>query len=169
MEIPKRKTVRLQNFNYSNEALYFITICAADRKQIFSKIKAVDVSDIETSYVITPTPCGIIVSDQLKLLEERYPNVTIEDLAIMPDHIHAIIYLHENNPAHDRRISLSDIICTFKSITTRICKRELKLEKVFQRSYYDHIIRDHEDYEAVKLYIAENPKNWYLKYNIGLA
>ena len=117
-------------------------------------------------------PCGEIAEKQLLLLEKRYPSVAIWDYVIMPDHIHAIIFLNndtieETNQSNAGGASpsptLSEVICSFKSLTARACKLKYGVERMFQRSYAEHIIRDYKDYETRKAYIQQNPIRWYCK------
>ena len=131
-------------------------------------------------------PCGEIAEEQLRLLEARFPSVTIEKYVIMPDHIHALIRLHGGSggaspsPTQNGEISsfqsshrsggaspcptLDDVICVFKSLTSRSCKQKCGVEGLFQRSSAEHIIRDREDYETRRKYIYENPLRWYYKH-----
>ena len=109
-------------------------------------------------------PCGEIVKEQLQLIETRFPNVTVEDYVIMPDHIHAVIFLHGKAGGASPSPTLDDVICAFKSLTSRSCKQKYGIEKIFQRSSAEHIVRDREDYETRRKYIYENPKRWYYKY-----
>ncbi len=93
--------------------------------------------------------------------------MTIKDYVIMPDHIHTIIFLHKQTLEEGGASpspTLSDVVCTFKSLTSRMCKQRLGEEKLFQRSYAEHIIRDKDDYETRRKYIYENPEQWYYKY-----
>lgn len=75
----------------------------------------------------------------------------------MPDHIHAIIFLHRNAGGASPSPTLNDVVCVLKSLTSRSCKQRYGIENIFQRSYIDHIIRDREDYETRRKYIYENP------------
>ena len=109
-------------------------------------------------------PCGEIVKEQLQLIGTRFPNVTVEDYVIMPDHIHAVIFLHGKAGGASPSPTLDDVICAFKSLTSRSCKQKYGIEKMFQRSSAEHIVRDREDYETRRKYIYENPKRWYYKY-----
>ena len=59
---------------------------------------------------------------------------------------------------------MDDVICAFKSLTSRSCKQKYGIEKMFQRSSAEHVVRDREDYETRRKYIYENPKRWYYKY-----
>lgn len=81
----------------------------------------------------------------------------------MPDHIHVILYLRKNTGGASPSPTLDDVICAFKSLTSRICKQQYGIEKMFQRSSAEHIIRNREDYETRKKYIYENPMRWYYK------
>jgi REP element-mobilizing transposase RayT len=159
--LPKRKPTRLNGFDYSTYGAYFVTICAENRAQIFSEIvKTKDMATDEASispvgeglappeYIVKLKPCGEVVREQLLLLEDRFPTVTVEDFVIMPDHMHAILCLHMGAGGASPSPTMNDVICAFKSLTTRICKQRLGIEKVFQRSYADHIVRDQEDYET---------------------
>ena len=192
-ELPKRKSTRLKYYDYSSTGVYFVTICIRDRKQILSKIvKTVRLVTGETEifvvgeglappaqiaadqvvgeglappeYAIKLKPCGEIVKEQLQQIENRFPSVSVKDYVIMPDHIHMILYLRKNAGGASPSPTLDDVICAFKSLTSRDCKRRYGIEKMFQRSSAEHIIRDREDYETRRKYIYENPKRWYYKY-----
>ena len=176
-KFPKRKATRLKNFDYSSEGAYFVTICIRDRKRILSEIIKTDVTATHGTidfvvgeglappeYWVKLTPCGEVVKEQLQLIENRFPSVTVEDFVIMPDHIHAIMFLHEQAGGASPSPTLDDVICAFKSLTSRICKQRYGMEKMFQRSFAEHIVRDKKDYETRKKYIYENPVKWYYQY-----
>ena len=193
---PKRKSTHLKYFDYSSRGAYFVTICTKDRKRLFSEIVLSSsrifnyttdqpvgeglappvsfptfISD-DTVAEIRLKSCGQIVKEQLLLLENRYPTVSVSDYVIMPDHIHAIIFLN-NDTIEDDNLSnsggaspsptLNDVVCSFKSLIARACKQKYGIEKLFQRSYAEHIIRDYKDYETRKAYIQQNPVRWYCK------
>ena len=117
-----------------------------------------------TEIKIKLKPCGEIVKEQLQLIEARFPSTTVADYIIMPDHIHAIILLLEETGGASPSPTLDDIICAFKSLTSRACKQRYGVEKMFQRSYAEHIIRNKDDYETHQKYIFENPMRWYYKH-----
>ena len=121
------------------------------------------------------------------MLEKRYPCLTVEQYSIMPNHIHAILILaneaagasprptimdivcaykslttRENEAAGaSPRPTIMDIVCAYKSLTTRECKKNGFYGKLFQTSFYEHIIRGQEDYDEIAKYIYENPMQWY--------
>ena len=171
-ELPKRKSTRLKNFDYSSTGAYFVTICVQDRMHILSEIKKADLPycapELTVGEGLAPpeitvnlTSCGKVAKEQLQLLEKRFPNITVDDFIIMPDHIHIIIFLNEQAGGASPSPTLNNIICAFKSLTARICKQQFGIEKIFQRSFFEHIIRDKTDYETRKKYMYENPMRWY--------
>ena len=168
--LPKRKATRLKNFNYSSAGAYFVTICIHNRMQILSEIVKTEPTATDKTiglavgeglappeFAIKLKSCGKIAEEQLQLLEVRFSNVTVEDYVIMPDHIHAVIFLHEKSGGASPSHTLNDIICAFKSLTSRVCKQKYNIEKMFQRSYAEHIIRDRKDYETRKNIFTKIP------------
>lgn len=93
-------------------------------------------------------PIGEVVVEQLFALEKRCTNVEIKEYVIMPDHIHAINIMRKVAGGARPSPTLVDIMRVFKSLTSRICKQKYGIDKLFQRSYIEHVIRDREDYEA---------------------
>ena len=107
------------------------------------------------------TPFGEIAEKQLLLLKDRYPYLDVDQYVIMPNHIHAIMVLNAEAAGASPRPTIKDIVCAYKSLTTIECKKNGFDGKVFQASFYDHIIRSREDYEEHLRYIYDNPMNWY--------
>jgi REP element-mobilizing transposase RayT len=107
------------------------------------------------------TSLGKIAETQLLSLRERYPYVTIDCYVIMPNHIHAILILDHEAAGASPRPTVMDIICAYKSLTTRECRKSGFSGILFQTSFYEHIIRGREDYEETVKYICENPGRWY--------
>ena len=175
-EWPKRKPTRLSGFDYSSAGAYFVTICARDRMKILSEIVKFDFTSTDAAtdfavgeglappeYSVKLKPCGEIAREQMQMIETRFPTVTVEDFIIMPDHIHMVLMLHKGVGGASPSPTLNDVICAFKSLTARYCKQRYGIEKIFQRSYAEHIVRDREDYEARRRYILGNPMRWYYK------
>jgi len=157
MDKPKRKPTRLKEYDYSTPGAYFVTICVKDKKQILSKIVGQGLAPAENQLSIY----GNIAREQIELLESRYNRIKIDKYIIMPNHIHMIISIHEISAGASPCPTLSDIICTFKSLTTRICKKEgFKNKHLFQSSYHDHIICSDKDYWEIWEYIDTNVIRW---------
>ena len=169
-DLPSRKSTRLKNFNYSSAGAYFVTICIKDRQNILSDILnpvGVGAHDDPLMPQAKLTKIGKIIEKYL-LSSENISGVKIDRYVIMPDHIHAIIFLSPDEYAQPKNGSsraptptnqmLPHIISTFK----RFCNKEIG-ENIFQRGYVEHIIRDKKDYETRIKYIYENPIRWYYK------
>lgn len=153
----QRKHPRLKQYDYSQPGAYFITICTENKRCLLSYI----VEGASNAVKPTLTDHGKIAQEQLLLLEERYPFLKVAQYVIMPNHIHAILVLGDDGSGKPRP-SLNDIICAYKSLTTRICKRAYPIDKLFQTSYYEHVIRGREDYLEIAAYIENNPMRWTL-------
>ena len=155
--LPKRKHPRLEHYDYSTAGAYFITICTQGRRCLLSRIVGRGLAPAEIQY----TAYGRIAQEQLLLLEERYPSLKVDQYVIMPNHIHAILLLAETAGASPRP-TIMDIVCAYKSLTTRQCKKAQPIEKLFQSSFYEHVIRGREDYNEIAEYIVNNPNQWEL-------
>ena len=153
--IPNRKHPRLDHYNYSTPGAYFITICTHNRRCLLSRIVGRGLAPAEIQY----TAYGEIAQEQLLLLEQRYPSLQIDQYVIMPNHIHAILLLEET-ARNSQRPTIMDIVCAYKSLVTRQCKKVQPIDKLFQTSFYEHIIRTRSDYEEITKYILENPTHW---------
>lgn len=156
MELPKRKPNRLENYDYSQNGAYFLTICVRDRRPILSQIS---VGAGLAPPAVRLLPCGEIAKEQLMALEERYPGVRIDQYVIMPNHIHILMSIRKTGGASPAP-TVSNVVGAFKSLTARACAKRVRTEKLFQRSFYDHVIRDEADYEIKWRYIEENPLRW---------
>ena len=154
-EVPKRKHVRLKNYDYSEIGAYFITICTQNRKNILSRIVTHELGSAEIQYTLY----GKIAERQLLMLEERYPTVKVDQYVVMPNHIHVILFLKDAAGASPRP-TIMDIICAYKSLTTRECNRIQPNGKLFQTSFYEHVIRGEKDYQEIAEYINTNPDKW---------
>ncbi len=156
MEFVKRKHPRLSRYDYSLPGFYYVTIHAQDNTLCLSHICA-DSNDI----YIWPTVLGQIAEQQLLELETRYPYVKIHKYVVMPTHIHAIIQLGMSDAS---RPGLTDIVCAYKSIATRLCNQSAKTpgRKVFQTSFYETVLRNEQAYQKCWQYIENNPIKWIL-------
>ena len=156
MELRKRKHPRLNYYDYRLPGYYYVTIHTAPMQPPLSIIKpGPDTIDI------TLTSLGQIANAQLFQLQDRYPSVRIDKFVIMPTHIHMIVQLliagQEDNPP-----SLSDVICAYKSLTTREINRAFSTpgQKRFQTSFYESVLRNEQAYRECWTYIDNNPQKW---------
>lgn len=158
MELPKRKPTRLKGYDYSTPGAYFITICTKDRKCLLSEITVGQgLAPAETQLTIY----GNIAKEQLELLELRYIGIKIDKYVIMPNHIHILISNYDMAAGASPCPTISDVMRSFKSITTRLCRKSgLTESHLFQSSFHDHIIRNKNDYEKIWEYIDSNILKW---------
>ena len=152
MNLPERKPNRLEKFDYSLAGYYFITICTADRKAILSRIVGAPSGRPQE---IILTQYGKIVEEVIKDIPKHYKNTEIEKFVIMPNHIHMILKIAENGGRPMGAPTVSQIIRQTKGVIARKVGFS-----VFQRSFYDHIIRDENDYLQIWNYIDGNPLKW---------
>ena len=158
-ELPKRKHPRLDHYDYSAAGAYFVTICTQNRRCVLSRIVGRGLAPAEIDG-LEYTVFGRIAEEQLLLLEACYPCLSVDRYVIMPNHIHIVLILDGNAAGASPRPTIMDAICAYKSLTTRECKKAGMTEKLFQTSFYEHIIRGREDYEEIIKYIYENPMRW---------
>jgi REP element-mobilizing transposase RayT len=140
--LPLRKKIRLKYYDYSQENKCFITICVKDRLEILGKI--------EEDNHIKLTKEGNIVKQNIYRLEEIYKNIIVDEYIVMPNHLHILILINYKDG-----ITISKII---KHLKTNI-SREIKYS-IWQKSFYEHIIRNEKEYLKIKEYIKNNVINW---------
>lgn len=161
MERPQRKHPRLKEYDYSLPGFYFVTIHAEQGIPAMSTIH----SDAQFGdALVRLTALGMVVKKQLFALEWRYPHVKVDKFVIMPNHIHAIFQLCETAES-SRRPDLMDVVCAYKSLTTRECNElnQTPGRKMFQTSFYDAVLRSETAYQECWRYIDENPAKWLLR------
>ena len=149
-KLPERRENRLEGYDYSQNGAYFITLCTQDRHELLGKI------DVGANCV-RPILSGIgqIVKNEMTVLSNTYENVTVDKCIVMPNHIHMILFISAENRRTQFAPTVSRIVKQFKgSITKQIGN------SIWQKSFYDHIIRNEEDYKIKWNYIDENPAKW---------
>lgn len=155
-KLVNRKSNRLKEYNYSQNGMYFITICSDNKQCFFCKIVECGILDAPK---IEYSEYGEIIKNQIDCMNEMYDNINVEKYIIMPNHLHLIIEIKNNNGAsrtpHPTNTILSSFVGTLKRFTNRKAGKNL-----WQRSFYDHIIRDDEDYITKAQYIENNPAKW---------
>lgn len=159
--LPKRKSLRLKDYNYSSEGAYFVTICTYNKKCTLSHIRRDDPCGRP---LIELTELGKIADEAVTSIEIRY-KITVSDCIIMPNHIHMIVFIPEKRTGASPIPTLSKIIGSYKSIIAvdylNLCKsREKVMGSLWQSKFYDHIIRDEDDYLTKAQYIENNPAKW---------
>jgi putative transposase len=168
----RTKTLRLEGFDYGTDGAYLITLCSKDKTHVFSEI---------INSEIHLTPLGKIADEELKKTNDLRQYATVVEWIIMPNHIHCIIFIHKNSvePEHlspkgsylyfpenfknkfgPQRENLASIIRGIKSALTSKAKMAGISTPIWQKRYYEHIIRNEIELRKLVLYIQENPFAW---------
>jgi len=169
-----RHTIRLKDYDYSQEGAYFITICIQNRQCLFGDIKDGN---------MFLNQAGEMVRSVWENLSRRFVHVISDEYIVMPNHIHGVIIIdrrgescirpnysmgdHKDRPYGTATNSIGRIIQAYKSVTTNRYILDVKKHnwppfagRLWQRNYYEHIIRNEKDLHEIREYIANNPINW---------
>jgi putative transposase len=163
--MPHRQGLRLKGYDYSQAGAYFVTICAHGKACLFGDVIGSEVKVNELGRKVQA------VWDDLPV---HYPHVATDAFVVMPNHVHGVVVLRDvgagfkpartAEPARTalRRHGLSEIVRAFKTFSARRINefRETSGAPVWQRNYYEHIIRDDADYNRIAEYVANNPQRW---------
>lgn len=166
-EQPKRKSPRLHGYDYGSTGVYFLTICTHNKKRTLSNIVGEGSPLPYQSAEVKLLYCGKVADKWINRIPEKFPGTYVDCYVIMPNHIHiilrktSVLQSGRGDPS-PTEISVNSAVGWLKYQITREINNKLNKagEKVFQRSYYDHIIRDRDDYYRIYKYIKENPLCW---------
>ena len=167
-----RRSIRLKGYDYSQAGLYFITMCAQNRLCLFGKI----VDDGRGTMICALNEYGRIAEKEWIKTPKMRPNIRLDVFVIMPNHIHGIIEINEiadgRGTTHRAPTveqfgkptanTIPTIIRGYKSSVTKqinILRNQTGV-RVWQRNYYEHIIRDEKSYFQIAEYIQTNPLKW---------
>ena len=150
-----RKNNRLEFYDYSQNGAYFVTICAKDKQKIFWNNQQCSVGAV--SGRPQDNHLGLIVKIGIEKIPLYYQNITVDKYVIMPNHVHLIIRI-DNNDINGRPMTaptLSQIVNQFKGY----CSKQIG-HPVWQKSFHDHIIRNQADYNRIWEYVDTNAIKW---------
>ena len=157
--LPVRKRIRLKDYDYASEGMYLITICTKNRLHILSKIIDDSMQNIKpvgancVRPIIKLSKIGKIINKEINNISEIYDNINVNEYVIMPNHIHLIIEIEDGRTQFAPTIS--QIVKQYKGSITK------KLNySIWQKSFYEHIIRNEKEYLKIKEYIKNNVMNW---------
>jgi REP element-mobilizing transposase RayT len=165
-----RRSIRLSGYDYAQAGAYFVTICAQNKACVFGQI---------TDGQVKRNEAGHMLQCVWDALPGRFPTVELDAFVVMPNHIHGVVVIAQNVGAtlvvaQDQRRAgtrpaptLGDIVGAFKSITTHQYALGVKergwppfTRRLWQRNYYEHVIRNEISLSAIRLYIEGNPVLW---------
>jgi REP element-mobilizing transposase RayT len=165
--LPNRKRLRLAEYDYSHAGMYFVTICTHRRELLFGTVHA---------QAISLTPAGCVVQQCWDEIPAHYPGVRTDAFVIMPNHIHGLIQLTGTGTVGARHASpgpeaararpptLANVVGSFKSaVTSRVnVQRGTPGATVWQRGYFERVLRNDDEMLRARKYIVENPLKWHL-------
>ncbi|MBE6998021.1 MAG: hypothetical protein E7427_07625 [Ruminococcaceae bacterium] len=151
MELPKRKPMRLPEYDYAGHGAYFVTICTKDRRCILSNITVG--ADAPGGPNVQLTDTGKTVEQYIQSME-RMAGFHVDKYVVMPNHIHMILSV-DNGPPRASAPTVSDAVGALKRLVNRRLGRD-----IWQRSFHEHVIRNEQDYREIWEYIDENPARW---------
>jgi putative transposase len=174
-----RRSIRLEGYDYSSAGAYFVTVCAKERECLFGDV---------VSGKMCLNDAGRVVHDTWRAMPRRFPTINVDEFVIMPNHVHGIVVidiwsssvgaglaLPEKSALPDESIgtmdggaassaptTLGDVVRAFKSISAIAVNRLIGHvgRQLWQRNYYEHIIRNEDSLNRIRAYIAANPARW---------
>ncbi len=152
----ERKKNRLEDYNYSSCGVYFITICTLGRRNLFWNQTELTSDLIQSPQNVNLSQYGQIVDDAINSISSAYPTVYVDTYVIMPNHIHVLLQIcGSENKLQTDSPTISQIVKQLK----RYVSKSIGIS-IWQKSFFDHIVRNRTDYEEHCRYIYENPINW---------
>lgn len=157
-----RKRIRLRYYDYRQTGVYFVTICTDRQRPTFGSIRDGDIS---------LSPLGKLVVTRWVAIPVHARAVSLDLFVVMPNHIHGLLVVDgpgihnesKRRPGELRGGSLGAVVGGFKASVTRLGRdqRIVGTEPVWQRGFWEHIVRDPEGLARIRRYIAENPSRWH--------
>ena len=158
-----RRSIRLPGYDYASAGWYFVTICCHKRQNLFGEIQQGE---------MVLNAAGEMVEECWFNIPKHFPNAELHEFVVMPNHVHGIIeltvraenFLPLQPIQHEFQtvipISVASIVKGFKIGVTKWMRQNTHQNQIWQRNYYEHIIRNDESYRRIANYIVHNPQNW---------
>ena len=153
-ELSQRRKMRLQYYDYSQPGCYFVTICVQNRRNLLGKV---------SDGMMLLNEAGRMVDEVLNELEARYAGGNLAEYVVMPNHLHFIWINRQPS------VDLSALVPWLKITTTNRYIRAVKAnawprfeQKLWQRGFFEHVVRSEEGYRQIAEYILNNPYQWHL-------
>ena len=157
-----RHSLRLQGFDYTQEGAYFVTVCLQDRACLFG-----DISDGK----MILNDVGLMAEKCWNEIPAHFPHIELDEFVIMPNHVHGILSITTavgaknvsplpSQQMHGPSKTIGSVIRGFKIGVTKWMRQNTPVYNVWQRNYYEHVIRDSDDWNRTHLYIESNPRDW---------
>jgi len=155
---PRRKSIRLQEYDYSQTGAYFVTACVKDREYLFGHIN---------NEIMILNEYGKIALSCWNDWPNHYSHIRLDAFQIMPNHVHGIVFIVvgaglKPAPTPTKRHGLPEIVRAFKTFSARHINESRRTpgEPIWQRNYYDRVIRDEDELNRIREYVIYNPLKW---------
>jgi REP element-mobilizing transposase RayT len=171
-DVQHRRSIRLQRYDYSCAGAYFVTICTLNRECLFGEMEdgAMRLND-----------AGKVVEECWQEIPSHFPQVELDEFVVMPNHVHGILVIGESGVAVEERANdraknfsplrkrpagtsrtIGSVVRGFKIGVTKWMRQAHPIHAVWQRNYWEHIIREEVELEQIREYIRNNPVRWEL-------
>jgi len=156
-----RRSIRLRGYDYTAQGAYYVTICVHGRERLLGDV---------VGGAMHLSECGRIVAECWAAIPDHFSGVELDAFVTMPDHVHGIVVIATDQPAPTTggrpngppKRSLSAIVGSFKAAAARQINQmhDTADAPLWQRNYYEHIVRDAADLNRIRAYIERNPARW---------
>ena len=153
---PKRKQIRIEDYDYSAPGAYFVTICTANRENVLWETVG---ADIIRPQDITLSAIGKVVEQGVLQISNHYDHIAVDKFCIMPDHVHLILVIQGNE---DGRMISAPTVSMVVGSMKRWASKQIG-RSIWQKSFYEHGIRNQQDYDEIWEYIENNPLKYMQK------
>ena len=164
-QVHHRRSIRLKGYDYTQPGAYFVTMVTQGRECLLGEVAGTEIRLLRS---------GTIAQRAWLDLPRHYPHVQLDEFCIMPNHLHGIVVLTNDrrggsiqvkegmSDSNQTRPYLPEIVRAFKSFSARRINalRHTPGIPVWQRNYYEHIVRDEAEWERIRAYIRDNPRRW---------
>jgi REP element-mobilizing transposase RayT len=172
-EVHKRRSIRLQDYDYTQDGMYFITICCHQKLHYFGEV---------LNYEMHLNDVGEIAKEYWLAIPQHFPKVQLHEFVIMPNHIHGIIefvgaknfspniekdHSIENfnrakdlTPLRGTSKTIGSVVRGYKVGVTKWIRQNTSITDIWQRNYFEHIIRNDNSFNTIREYIMTNPEKW---------
>lgn len=140
-----RQSIRLKGHDYAQAGAYFITICTHNRNHVFGKI---------VDGTVRLNRLGKMTQQCWRDIPQHFPHVRLDAYVVMPNHVHGIITIDGTSK------TIGSIVRGFKIGATKWARQNTDIPTIWQRNYYEHIIRNESDLQRIRQYIIQNPMKW---------
>ncbi len=151
-----RKPTRLKGYNYSQNGVYFLTVCTKAKECILGSVVGDGVLDVPQMHL---SEYGKIVEKCITEMAETYEHITFDNYVIMPNHIHLLVMIYSDDKekisVSPQNAEIPKLISTLK----RFVNRKIGYN-IWQRSYHDHIVRNEKEYNNIWEYVEYNASKW---------